>query len=270
MRLAGAVGSARGCRRRRQQRVRRRRTSGASRASPAPRVWRSLSESRPLLEAVAQLIDTLDLQTLDRSEFVSEAIERDCLPDSTRRTRDEALRRRRTLRAGLSLLASARRVGILGAHLRGRRGLRRRHDAVGQRRLSRRNQSASCRRREPRASRRALSLADFVRSFSVVENSVERMTNDAQPSSPRLPKLDRLAPARAGRAHAARQLSAMPPARRLRSRRNADRSRSRRSRERVREAVARMLEAGIPGCLVTGRMYRASSRSRASSDSRRR
>ncbi|MBV8344347.1 MAG: histidinol dehydrogenase [Candidatus Eremiobacteraeota bacterium] len=37
-----------------------------------------LSESRPLLEAVAQLIDTLDLRTLERSERVSAAISSHC------------------------------------------------------------------------------------------------------------------------------------------------------------------------------------------------
>ena len=40
-----------------------------------------LSESRPLLEAVAQLVDTLDLRTLERNEFVSEAIANALPPD---------------------------------------------------------------------------------------------------------------------------------------------------------------------------------------------
>ena len=44
---------------------------------------------------------------------------------------------------------------------------------------------------------------------------------------------------------------------RVRSRRDPDRPGSRASRPRVAAAVARMQQAGIAGCIVTGRMYRA-------------
>ncbi len=73
-----------------------------------------LSESRPLLEAVAQLIDTLDLRTLERSELVSATIV-ESLPADRRERSGRSRRRAQSLRAGVSLPARARCGAVSGA-----------------------------------------------------------------------------------------------------------------------------------------------------------
>ncbi len=92
-----------------------------------------LSESRPLLEAVAQLIDTLDLRTVERHEFVTDAISTHCRLIEA--GSGDELFEMSTFRAGLSLLASSRRISLSGPRLRGRHRFRGRHDAVGERRV---------------------------------------------------------------------------------------------------------------------------------------
>lgn len=138
-----------------------------------------VSESRPLLEAVAQLLDTLDVKTLDRGQVISDAIERDCFLihaanrdevfDVVERfapaylclqVRDASAYLPRIRRAGAVFVGDMTPLAS-GDYLAGTNHV---VPTSGTARFS-----------------SGLSLADFVRSFSVLENSVERMMNDAQP-----------------------------------------------------------------------------------------
>jgi histidinol dehydrogenase len=136
-----------------------------------------LSESRPLLEAVAQLIDTLDLQTLERGALVSEAISNYCrlIVASTREELIDVLNRFapaylclqvRDATAYLEQIVAAGTVFVgdmtplvSGEYLAGSNRVA---PTSGTARFS-----------------SSLSLADFTRSFSVVENSSERTSSDA-------------------------------------------------------------------------------------------
>ncbi|HXO16866.1 MAG TPA: histidinol dehydrogenase [Candidatus Dormibacteraeota bacterium] len=136
-----------------------------------------LSESRPLLEAVAQLIDTLDLRTVERNEFVSEAIGKHCrlIEASTRdelceilnrfapaylslQVRDASSYLERVYTAGTVFVGDMTPL-VSGEYLA---GVNRVAPASGTARFA-----------------SALSLADFTRTFSVVENSIDRMARDA-------------------------------------------------------------------------------------------
>jgi len=136
-----------------------------------------LSESRPLLDAVAQLIDTLDLQTLERSEFISTAISQNCrlIAASSRDELLDLLNRfapaylclqvrdaweylERVFTAGTVFIGDATPV-VSGEHLA---GTNRVAPTSGTARFS-----------------SSLSLSDFTRTISVVENSADRMTTDA-------------------------------------------------------------------------------------------
>ncbi|MBV8067752.1 MAG: histidinol dehydrogenase [Candidatus Eremiobacteraeota bacterium] len=148
-------------------------------ASEVPGVRRLavLSESRPLLEAVAQLIDTLDLRTLERNEFVSAAIDVHCrlIEASSHdelfavlnriapayislQVRDPAFYLERIHTAGIVLVGDTTPLAS-GEYLAGTSNMIPTH---GTARFS-----------------SALSLSDFMRSYSIVEYSSERMTNDA-------------------------------------------------------------------------------------------
>ena len=137
-----------------------------------------LSESRPLLDAVAQLIDTLDLQTLERSEFVSKAISQNCrlIAASSRDELLDVLNRfapaylclqvrdawtyvERISTAGTVFIGDATPL-VSGEHLA---GTNRVAPTSGTARFS----SSLC-------------VADFTRTLSVVENSADRMTTDAR------------------------------------------------------------------------------------------
>jgi histidinol dehydrogenase len=137
-----------------------------------------LSESRPLLDAVAQLIDTLDLQTLERSEFVSKAILQNCrlIAASSRDELLDVLNRfapaylclqvrdawrylERIFTAGTVFIGDATPLAS-GEHLA---GTNRVAPTSGTARFS-----------------SSLRLADFTRTLSVVENSADRMTTDAR------------------------------------------------------------------------------------------
>jgi histidinol dehydrogenase len=137
-----------------------------------------LSESRPLLDAVAQLIDTLDLKALERSEFVSKAISQNCLLIAAS-SRDELLDLlnrfapaylclqvrdawrylERIFTAGTVFIGDTTPL-VSGEHLA---GTNRVAPTSGTARFS----SSLC-------------LADFTRTPSVVENSADRMTTDAR------------------------------------------------------------------------------------------
>jgi histidinol dehydrogenase len=135
-----------------------------------------VSESRPLLEAVAQLLDTLDLRTLERSESINEAISKHChlIAVGTRDELFEVLDRFapaylclqvRDASAYLPHIHSAGAVFVgdmtplaCGEYLAGTNHVA---PVSGTARFS-----------------SGLSLAEFTRSFSVVENSPERMKND--------------------------------------------------------------------------------------------
>ncbi len=137
-----------------------------------------LSESRPLLDAVAQLIDTLDLRALERSDFVSSAISRNCrlIAASSRDELLDLLNRfapaylclqvrdaweylERVFTAGTVFIGDATPL-VSGEHLA---GTNRVAPTSGTARFS----SSLC-------------LADFTRTVSVVENSADRMTIDAR------------------------------------------------------------------------------------------
>ena len=138
-----------------------------------------LSESRPLLEAVAQLIDTFDVRTLAHGETLRQVIEGACylLHAQNRAELLEAIETIAPERLALQVrepepyLARVRRVGTVlvgdmtplasGDYLAGTNNVL---PASGTARFA-----------------SGLRLDDFFRSFSVVENSRERMLHDALP-----------------------------------------------------------------------------------------
>jgi histidinol dehydrogenase len=116
-----------------------------------------LSESRPLLEAVAQLIDTLDLRTLERDEFV-ELVNRIAPAYLSLQVRDASPYIDRIHAAGAAFVGDMTPLSS-GAYLAGCNSV---VPTSGTARFA-----------------SSLSLRDFTREFVVVENSMERMTNDA-------------------------------------------------------------------------------------------
>ena len=137
-----------------------------------------VSESRPLLDAVAQLLDTLDVKTLPRGDVMSEVMARACYLVHAS-DRDEVLavieafapqHLSLMVRDAEPYLSRVRRAGAVfvgdmtpvasGEYLSGV------NDVVPSSGAAR---FAS-----------GLALHDFMRSFSVVENSRERMLRDAQ------------------------------------------------------------------------------------------
>jgi histidinol dehydrogenase len=136
-----------------------------------------LSESRPLLEAVAQLLDTLDVRTLEHSELIGEAIPGKChlIAASTREELFDVLARFAPaylclqVRDASAYLPHIRAAGMVfvgdmtplvsGEYLAGANHV---VPVCGAARFS-----------------SSLSLEQFTRSFSIVENSPERMRNDA-------------------------------------------------------------------------------------------
>ena len=138
-----------------------------------------VSESRPLLEAVAQLLDTLEVRTLARGDVIAEVVERGCFLIHAS-NRAELMYVVDTfapqylamhVRDAEPYLAGVKNVGTVfvgdatpaaaGDFLCGTNALQ--------------PSSGSARFQS------GLSLADFMRSFSVVENSAERMQHDLQP-----------------------------------------------------------------------------------------
>jgi histidinol dehydrogenase len=136
-----------------------------------------ISESRALLESVAQLIDTLDLGSSERSLLVNEAISTRCrliaaksreeLIDLLNRfapaylclqVRDAWAYVERVATAGTIFVGESTPL-VSGEYLAGTNAVA---PAGGTARFT-----------------SSLSLADFTRSFSVVENSTERLATDA-------------------------------------------------------------------------------------------
>jgi histidinol dehydrogenase len=136
-----------------------------------------VSESRSLLDAVAQLVDTLDVKTMAHGETIAHALERNChlVHASTRdevfevierfapaalslQVRDAAPYLPRIRRAGTVFVGDATPVAC-GTYLAGTNAVL---PTGGTVRFS-----------------SGLSLHDFVRTFAVLENSAERMTGDA-------------------------------------------------------------------------------------------
>ncbi len=137
-----------------------------------------VSESRPLLDAVAQLLDTLDVRTLPRGVVIAEVMARACyiihaksqdevlaVVDSfapehlSLMVRDPEPYLRRIRRAGAVYVGDMTPV-TSGEYLAGTNHVL---PTSGAARFS-----------------SGLALADFMRTFSVVENSRERMASDAQ------------------------------------------------------------------------------------------
>jgi histidinol dehydrogenase len=156
---------------------------------PAVRRLAVISESRPLLEAVAQLIDTLDLRTVERHEFVSDAIATHCrlieagsreqLFDLVNRfapaylslqVRDASAYLDRICAAG-TVFVGDMTPSVSGEYLAG---------------ISAAAPSSGTARFAS-----SLSLNDFTRSFSVVEYTRERIVSDA-PALAALAELDGL------------------------------------------------------------------------------
>jgi histidinol dehydrogenase len=136
-----------------------------------------VSESRPLLDAVAQLIDTLDVKTLERGQLISDALERDgyLIHALGREDVFSVIERFAPgylclqVRDASSYLPRIRRAGAV---------------FVGDMTpLACGDYAAGINHIVPTAGTArfasALSLADFTRSFTIVENSLERMMNDA-------------------------------------------------------------------------------------------
>jgi histidinol dehydrogenase len=136
-----------------------------------------LSDSRPLLEAVAQLIDTLDLRTIERHELVNEAIGAHCrlIEASSRDELFDVLNRFAPAYLSLQVRDASsylERVSAAGSVFVGDMT-----PLVCGEYLAGSNYVAPTAGTARFAS--ALSLGDFTRSFSVVEYSHERMTGDA-------------------------------------------------------------------------------------------
>ncbi|HEV7178290.1 MAG TPA: histidinol dehydrogenase, partial [Candidatus Baltobacteraceae bacterium] len=138
-----------------------------------------VSESRSLLDAVAQLLDTLDVKTLPRGAVIADVIARSCSAIYAR-DRDDVLavieayapeRLALMVRDPESYLKRVRRIGAAfvgdmtpvacGDYVA---GIPAAQPSCGAARFS-----------------SGLTLLDFMRSFSVVENSRERMLGDVQP-----------------------------------------------------------------------------------------
>ncbi len=137
-----------------------------------------VSESRPLLEAVAQLIDTLDLQTLERHEFLSEAISGHCrLIEASSRERLFDLVNR-FAPAYLSLQVRDASAYLDRIYAAGTVFVGDMTPAVSGEYLAGTSHVAPSSGTARFAS--SLSLADFTRSFTVVANTAERIENDAQ------------------------------------------------------------------------------------------
>ena len=136
-----------------------------------------LSESRPLLEAVAQLIDTLDLRTLDRHEFVSDAILTHCrlIEAGSRKELLEVLNR--FAPAYLSLQVRDPSVYLDRVYAAGTVFVGDMSPLTSGEYLAGTSRVVPTSGTARFAS--SLSLADFTRSFSVVENTLERVANDA-------------------------------------------------------------------------------------------
>jgi histidinol dehydrogenase len=137
-----------------------------------------LSESRPLLEAVAQLIDTLDLRSLERSELVSGAILKHCrlIAANGREEMFDILNR--FAPAYLCLQVRDATEYLEGIAAAGTVFVGDSTPLVSGEYLAGSNHVAPTSGTARFSSN--LSLADFTRSFTVVENSQERMTHDAQ------------------------------------------------------------------------------------------
>jgi histidinol dehydrogenase len=135
-----------------------------------------LSESRPLLEAIAQLIDTLDLRTLERHEFVSDAITRHCRLIEARDREELFDVANRIAPAYLSLQVRDASAFVDRIHAAGAIFVGAMTPLSGEY-LAGSSSAVPTSGTARFAS--SLSLGDFMRSFVVVENTAERMTNDA-------------------------------------------------------------------------------------------
>jgi len=136
-----------------------------------------VSESRPLLDAVAQLLDTFDVPTLPRGEIIESVMEHSCylIHAANRKELFDVIEHFAPEHLSLQVrdaepyLAQLRRVGAVfvgdmtpvasGDYLAGTNHVL---PTSGAARFS-----------------SGLTLADFVRTFTVVENSRERMLHDA-------------------------------------------------------------------------------------------
>ncbi len=211
-----------------------------------------LSESRPLLEAVAQLIDTLDLRTFERHEFVTDA-DSDALPSDRGALERGALRGRQSVRAGISLSAGSRRFSLFGPHQHGRHGLRRRYDAAGKRRIP-------CRHEPGRANvgNGAFRVEPFsgrVHPQFQRRRKHERADRERRSGARIACRGRRPAAPRSNCAYEVRRLTA--PALVAFDVDGTLVGRDLVISKNVRDAIARMQQTATTGCLVTGRMYRA-------------
>jgi histidinol dehydrogenase len=136
-----------------------------------------LSESRPLLEAVAQLIDTLDPRSGEQNDRVSDSIAANCrlIEASGRDQLFELLNR--FAPAYLSLQVRDASAYLERVYTAGTVFVGDMTPLVSGEYLAGTNRVAPSSGTARFAS--GLTLADFTRSFSVVENSGERMTADA-------------------------------------------------------------------------------------------
>jgi histidinol dehydrogenase len=137
-----------------------------------------VSESRSLLDAVAQLLDTLDVKTLERGDLIADAIAQNCtlIHAASRDEVFEVVDRFAPaylclqVRDATAYLPRIRRAGAVFVG-----------DLTP---LACGDYVAGISHVVPSGGTAAISspltLADFRRSFSVVENGMERMMNDAQ------------------------------------------------------------------------------------------
>ncbi len=211
-----------------------------------------VSESRPLLDAVAQLLDTLDVRTLPRGEVMSRSNGPSVLSRACAKPR-RSHRRRRGVCAGDAFANGARRRTVSRAHPARRLRVRRRYDARGLRGRPCRNESRAS---DFRCG--ALFIGSFFRDvLANVQRSGEFARADVarRADAGGARRFRRASAARSNRSHAKRSVKRLKLV-------AFDLDGTLVGRDlavspRVKEAIGKMLDAGINGCIVTGRMYRA-------------
>jgi histidinol dehydrogenase len=135
-----------------------------------------VSESRSLLDAVSQLLDTLGLQTLERGESISAAIANSCALVHAS-SRDEVFDVIERFAPAYLCLQVRDAAGYLPRIRRAGAAFVGELTPLASNFLAGTNQVVPTSGTARWAS--ALRLEDFTRTFTVVENSAERMMNDA-------------------------------------------------------------------------------------------
>lgn len=137
-----------------------------------------VSDSRSLLEAVAQLLDTLEVRTLPRGDIMSEVIARACYLIHAKTQADVLAAIEAFAPEHLSLMVRNPQVYLMAMRRVGSVFIGDMTPAASGKYLAGINHVLPTSGAARFSS--GLALADFMRTFSVLENSRERMMGDAQ------------------------------------------------------------------------------------------